>query len=83
MLDSFFRAQAADVTDEELAVRKGCGDGEGVEIKELMVGNEDFVSVVFEMPFGTKSRRIKNDFIAEKISHLRKMLDEKMMPVLR
>jgi hypothetical protein len=45
VLDAFLPAQPADVADEGRAVRQGGGDGEGVEIEEMLMGDENFVAV--------------------------------------
>jgi hypothetical protein len=47
VLDAFLPAQPADVADEGRAVRQRGGDGEGVEVEEVAVGDEDFVAVGF------------------------------------
>ena len=52
MLDAFLPAEAADVADERWAVVIGDGDGEGGEVEEMAVGDEDFVAVRSEVPFG-------------------------------
>ena len=31
---------------------RGGGDGEGIEVEEVLVGDENFVAVFFEVPFG-------------------------------
>jgi len=50
VLDAFFPTQPADVADEGRSVRQGGGDGEGVEVEEVLVSDEDFVAVGFEVP---------------------------------
>ena len=52
VLDAFFPTQPADVADEGRSVRQGGGDGEGVEVEEVLVSDEDLVAVFFEVPFG-------------------------------
>ncbi len=52
MLDALLSAQPADVADEGRAVGKWGGDGEDLEVEEVLVGDEDLVAVGFEMPFG-------------------------------
>jgi hypothetical protein len=54
VLDAFFCAQAADVANERGAVGIGDGDGEGGEVEEVAVGDEDFVATIFEVPFTQK-----------------------------
>ena len=63
VLDAFFPAQPTDIADERRAVGQGGGDGEGIEIEEMLVGDADFVVVFFEIPFLNKARRIKDNFI--------------------
>jgi len=50
VLDAFLPAQPADVADEGGAVGQGGGYGEGVEVEEVVVGDEDLVAVGFEVP---------------------------------
>ena len=50
MLDAFYPTQPADVADEGRSVRQGGGDGEGVEVEEMLMGNENFGAVFFEVP---------------------------------
>ena len=49
MLDAFFPTQPADVADEGRSVRQGGGDGEGVEVEEVLVSDEDLVAVGLEL----------------------------------
>lgn len=51
VLDALLPAQSADVADEGRTVGQGGGDGEGLEVEEVLVGDEDFVAVGFEVPF--------------------------------
>ncbi len=51
MLDAFLPAQPADVADEGRTGGQRGGDGEGVEIEEMAMGDENFVAVGFEVPF--------------------------------
>ena len=52
VLDTLLPAQPADVADEGRTVGEGGGDGEGLEVEEVTVGDEDFVAIGFEVPFG-------------------------------
>ena len=63
VLDAFLPAQPADVADEWRTVRQRDGDGEGVEVEEVSVGDESFAAVFFEVPLGDESRRIYNNSI--------------------
>ena len=58
VLDALFCTQAANVADERGAVGEGGGDGEGGEVEEMLVGDEDFVAVRGEIPFGDENWRI-------------------------
>lgn len=51
VLDALLPAQAADVADEGRAVVQGGGGGEGVEVEEVAVGDENFVSIFIQFPF--------------------------------
>ena len=51
VLDALLSAQSADVADEGWAIGQGGGDGEGVEVEEVLVGDEDLVAIFFEVPF--------------------------------
>ena len=50
VLDAFLPAQSADIADEGGAVRQGGGDGEGIEVEEVLVSDEDFIPVFFKIP---------------------------------
>jgi len=50
MLNALLPAQPADVADKGWAGGQGGGDGEGVEVEEMAVGDEDFVAVGLEVP---------------------------------
>jgi len=50
VLDAFLPTQPADVADEGRSVRQGGGDGEGVEVEEMLVSDEDFIPVFFKIP---------------------------------
>ena len=65
MLDAFLCAQAADVADEVGAVVIGGGDSEGGEVEEVTMGNEDFVAVGGEVPFGDEGGRVYNNVVAQ------------------
>ena len=65
VLDAFFSAQPSNVANEGRAVRQGGGGGEGLEIKEVAVGDEDFVAVGFEIPFSDEIWRINDKVINE------------------
>ena len=58
VLDALLPAQSADIADEGGAVRQGGGDGEGVEVEEVLVSDEDLVAVGLEVPLRYKARRI-------------------------
>lgn len=58
VLNPLLTAQPANVADEEMAVGKWGGDGEGFEVEEVAVGDEDFVAVRFEVPARNKAWRI-------------------------
>lgn len=45
VLDAFLSAQPADVANAGRAVGQRGGDGEGVEIEEVAVGDEDFTTI--------------------------------------
>lgn len=75
MLDAFFPTQPADVADEGRSVRQGGGDGEGVEVEEVLVSDEDLVAVFFEVPFGDERRGVEDNFIGKKIINVRKKND--------
>lgn len=63
MLDALLAAQPAYVADERRAVGKWGGDGEGVEVEEVPMGDEDLVAVGLEVPFIDKVRRINYNII--------------------
>jgi hypothetical protein len=44
-----FSLLSADVADEGMAVGKWGGDAEGVEVEEVLAGDEDLVAVGFEL----------------------------------
>ena len=58
VLDTFLPAQPADVADEGRAVGQGSGDGEGIEVEEVLVGDEDLVAVFFHITESDKTFRI-------------------------
>lgn len=72
MLDALLPAQPADVADEGGTVGEGGGDGEGLEVEEVLVGDEDFVAVGFEVPIRNKAWRIQDDAVAQVIADFRK-----------
>ena len=65
VLHAFLPAQPTDVADEGRAIGQGSGDGEGVEVEEVLVGDTDFVAVGLEVPFGDKSRGVENDSVSK------------------
>ena len=77
MLDAFLATQPADVADEGRAIGQGGGDGEGVEVEEVTVGDEDFVAVGFEVPFGDEGGGVENDSVSKKIIDLRERHDNR------
>ncbi|HUM44551.1 MAG TPA: hypothetical protein PKI14_16525, partial [Fervidobacterium sp.] len=40
---------------------------EGVEVEEVAVGDEDFVAVGFEVPFGDEAGRVENYSVSKNI----------------
>lgn len=58
ILDAFLLAQPADIADPARPVRHGNGSGECFKIEEVLVRDENFVAVEFELPVGNKYRRI-------------------------
>lgn len=64
MLDTFFCAKTADVADEVRAVRMWGCDGKDGKVEEVLAGDEDFVAVGCEVPFGDEGGRVDNDTIA-------------------
>ena len=67
--DAFLPAQPADVADERGAVGQRGGDGEGVEIEEVAVGDEDFVAVGFKVPFGDEAGGVDDNPFTESTGH--------------
>jgi len=65
VLGAFLPAQPADVADEGGTVRQGGGDGEGLEVEEVLVGDEDFVAVGFEVPLGDEVGGVENNSISK------------------
>ena len=64
MLNALLIAQSADIADEGGAGGKRCGDGECVEVEEVLVGDEDFVAIGFEVTLGDEYWAIDYKFIA-------------------
>ena len=50
VLNPLLTAQPADVANERGAVMKWGGDPEGLEIKEVAVGDEDFAVILIQVP---------------------------------
>jgi len=67
MLDAFFCAQAADVADDRGTFGQGGGDGEGGEVEEVLVGDEDFIVIGSQIPRLNKARRINDEIICQNI----------------
>ena len=63
MLDAFLPAQPADVADERRASGKRGGDGEGLEIEEVAVGDEDFISIFSQLPKSYEIWRVQYNII--------------------
>lgn len=75
VLDTFLPTQSADVADEGGARGQGGGDGEGGEIEEVLMGNEDFVAVGFKVPFGDEGGGINDDLFAVSAGNFSEYLD--------
>ena len=65
VLDAFLPAQSADVADERGPAGQRSGDGEGAEVEEVLVGDEDFVTIMFKVPFFDEAWRVEDDFISK------------------
>jgi len=58
VLNTFLLAQAADVTDKGRTAGQRGGDGESFKINEMLVGDENLVTVSFKVPIRNKACRV-------------------------
>ena len=70
MLNALLIAQPADIADEGRAGGKRRGDGECVEVEEVLVGDEDFVAIRFEVPLGDEGGGIEDEIVCQSISYV-------------
>ncbi|MGI5892724.1 MAG: hypothetical protein ACOX7H_08390 [Bacillota bacterium] len=62
IFDTFLSAQSTDIADESWSIGQWYCCAEGIEIKEMMVCDENLLTIFIKVPFRYKFGRIEDDF---------------------